>query len=155
MRLAEWLDWGPDELVLSMWTVSDSPLSLEGREPSSTSTPDEVRRYDMIQMVEGEFLSGRLCCEYDLLFNDEPPDLEDVIKAWARAALDSGAEVVWFGAEGSFHFENILTKAVALNIYAVGTAEGIWLGVSADDVSGTDDSEWAEKLDSIRRRHHL
>lgn len=149
------LDWGPDELVLSLWVVSESPIRLETRVPPTVSAPDEVRRYEMLQMVEGEFLSDRLCCEYDLLFNEEPPDLEDVIKAWAQAALDAGAEVVWFGAEGSFHFDNILTRAVAPNIYAVGTAEGIWLGVTADDVSGTDRPEWAEKLESIHRRYNL
>ncbi|MGW5560015.1 hypothetical protein ACWER9_22675 [Micromonospora sp. NPDC003944] len=57
--------------------------------------------------------------EYDLVFDELPPDLHRYLAHCLRVACAVGETVVWLGFEGSFHFDHLLSEAAAPQVYGV------------------------------------
>jgi hypothetical protein len=61
--------------------------------------------------------------------------------------MDAGAELAWFGFEGSFNYEHLLTPDIARQIYAV--VDSIGAATSLEDGS-RDLPEWHERVGRAR-----
>lgn len=57
--------------------------------------------------------------EYDLVFDELPPDLHSYLAHCLRVVYAAGGTVVSLGFEGSFHLDHILSEAVAPQVYGV------------------------------------
>lgn len=73
-------------------------------------------------MTRGQSLAVRSCREYDLIYDEVPRDLDSILAARIAAAILAGADLAWFGFEGSFDFEHILTPMSLINCSASGPA---------------------------------
>lgn len=126
--IAEAIAWAGSEVMLSMFTVSDSitaaPLSL-----SLEPAPVAVRTFALED--ERGALGGQFVIEYDLVLREVPSDLELVLRQCLLAAHAAGARVAWFGFEGSFDYEFLLTKEIANQVYAVSDSHGP--SIASDD----------------------
>ncbi len=131
------------------WSGAGATLSLfavYGDEPppgdlTSLGLPEfRLRRYVLDD--DTRVLGGGSVVEYDLHFERLPSNLREclgILLGWARF---SGAVVAWFGFEGSFHFEHLLTGDIANQIYALADAEGV---AHADDRDLTSAS-WRDRV---------
>lgn len=77
-----------------------------------------------------------------------PDDLPGIVRRCIEAALSQGSPAVWFGFEGSFDFDHLLSRDIAEQIYAVGSADGVELAL-ADEHRGSE--RWRERLDAVRQ----
>jgi hypothetical protein len=117
------------------------------QEPTHVALPATVRTYHL-QDLEGH-LSGREFYEYDLVFGASPFNLDAIVTAWIEAVLAAGAEFAWFGFEGSFDFNHILTEDVTSQIFAIGTGQRLELALDDDYREGP---VWAARLHDVRVR---
>ncbi|MFD8994021.1 hypothetical protein [Streptomyces abikoensis] len=112
----ESLWWDGSSAMVSLFLVTevDAAPNLDFR--IGQNVPKRVRLY-MLQDDEG-VLEGLNVFEYDLVFENLPPDthayLEELLR---RACIDS--RLAWLGLEGSFHFDFLLADSVADQIYGV------------------------------------
>ncbi|MFG1895501.1 hypothetical protein ACGFIP_15925 [Micromonospora zamorensis] len=113
------------------------------------TAPTEVQTYSLEQEEPGSF---RYACvtEFDLVFDELPADLGGYLQACLSAACSASANVVWLGFEGSFHFDDILTEAVAPQVYGV-CAPGDD-PVVAPDLATLRTPEWRSVVASFRSR---
>ncbi|MFC0508341.1 hypothetical protein [Micromonospora costi] len=113
------------------------------------TAPAEVQTYSLERDDPGPFPYATVT-EYDLVFDELPADLHGYLSHCLRAACAVADGVVWLGFEGSFHFDDILTEAIAPQIYGV-CAPGVEPVVAADlDTLRT--PEWRSVIGSFRRR---
>lgn len=80
--------------------------------------PAQVRTYQL-ERDDPEVFPYACVTTYDLVFDELPTDLQSYLRGCLRAACAAGNAVAWLGFEGSFHFGNILTAAIAPQIYGV------------------------------------
>lgn len=120
-----------------MFVASDSKsaISIEGLAPP----PVEVRTY--LLEDERDVLAGYVW-EYDVIYREVPADLQRVIRQCLQAAQSAGAHVAWFAFEGSFHFDHLLTKEIANQVYAVCDEEGV--SIASDDE--LDSKQWQTRI---------
>ncbi|WP_454854072.1 hypothetical protein [Promicromonospora soli] len=118
--------------------------------PTSVPSPDEVRTYHLEDPERR--LKDIECYEHDLIFERLPQDLEEIVSAWLEAVLEAGAKIAWFGFEGSFDFEHILTADVANQVFAAGTARRVEFALEDDRREG---QAWIETLADLRRHLQL
>jgi hypothetical protein len=123
-----------------MFVVSEGSLLLDPAALPLEPVPIRTRTYALDD--EDNVLSGRSVVEYDLVYNDVPPNLEVLLRRCLHAARASGAEVAWFGFEGSFDFGFLLSPEIANQIYAVIDSEGVALASDAT-LSST---AWVERI---------
>jgi hypothetical protein len=129
-----------------MFVVSKSSARLDFAALSLEAAPLRTRTYDLDD--EGNVLSGRRILEYDLSFDEVPSNLDALLTRCLRAARDSGADVAWFGFEGSFEFAHLLTADIANQIYAVIDSDGVALASDATLPSVA----WQERIARARER---
>ncbi|WP_405062219.1 hypothetical protein OG474_11410 [Kribbella sp. NBC_01505] len=146
-RLLEGLAWPGTYWLLSLFAVGTveavgtPPVVTEGSKPLKVSTywledPDRD-------------LGEREVYEHDLRYDVAPADVDVVVEAWLGAAITQGAEVAWFGFEGSFHFDNLLTRDIASSIYGVADRTGVYTALHRTyRVS----AEWATRVEACRGR---
>ncbi|MDR6688246.1 hypothetical protein J2Y41_003832 [Arthrobacter sp. 1088] len=87
-----------------------------------------------------------------MVFDRVPSDLESVLTSWIEWAIAAGAEFAWFGFEGSFDFNHILTEDVGNQICGVGTSEIVALALEDDFRQGPD---WGAELSDLREQLKL
>lgn len=138
--IADALAWSGSGATLSMFVVSKGRFPLDLAALSLESAPIRTRTYVLDD--EGNVLSGRSVVEYDLVYAEVPPNLEVLLPRCLHAARASGAEVAWFGFEGSFDFGCLLSSEIANQIYAVIDSEGVALASDAT-LSST---AWVERI---------
>lgn len=146
-RLAEAITWLGSETVLSLFVAGavesvNSPPRLSG-----PVAPRETRSYHLDD--PDRRLGSREAYEHDLIFDRVPGDLELVVMSCLRSAIDGGAQVAWFAFEGSFHFDHLLTRDIAQQIYAVADRDGIHLALGDALRTG---QTWALKIEAVRTR---
>lgn len=111
-----------------MFLVCETALT-ECEMSHGLNRPKRVRRYELEDL--GGILGGRRALECDAEFDRVPGRLDEYLAACLQEARKAGAEVAWFGFEGSFDFKFLLTGDVASQIYAVADADGI--SIATDD----------------------
>jgi hypothetical protein len=109
------------------------------------SLPPRLRSYELEDDLG--VVRGRHIYEYDLVWDEPPASVEEVVVDALAAALAKGAEIAWFGFEGSFDFEYFLDPAVSSQIYAVATKEDVRLAL--DDAIRSSE-EWRQSLVECR-----
>lgn len=109
--------------------------------------PPHVRTY-VLPDEAGVLDEGGSVHEYDLTWTELPDDLPGIVRRCIESALRQGSPAVWFGFEGSFDFEHLLSRDIAEQIYAVGSADGVELAL-ADEHRGSE--RWRERLDAVRQ----
>jgi hypothetical protein len=145
-RIADALAWSGSGVTLSMFVVFASGSLLELETPSLEPSSIRTRTYALDD--DDNVLAGRRVVEYDFAFVAVPPNLDLLLTRYLQAARASGAEVAWFGFEGSFDFGRLLTPEIANQIYAVIDSEGIALASDATLSSST----WRERIVRARKR---
>lgn len=145
-RLRSAVAWSGTDVTLSMFVVSRHP-AVTLPEPVGTARPHHVRTYELED--EDDVLGGRGVHEYDLVWQDIPAGLHQIVTAWLVAALEHGAVVAWFGFEGSFDFDHLLHPDIAGQIYAVAVGESVKLALD-DEYRLSDD--WRDLLAELRAR---
>ena len=144
--LTEAVAWSGTDAMLCLFVAWSSPAPAVVVPPSGTAQPRMVRTYE--PQDDESVLGGRSIWEIDLIFNDVPEDIEPVVGGWPQSAIEAGGLVAWFGFEGSFDFEHILTADVAEQIYGVAVPGAVTL--ATDDRVRVSDS-WTEQLEVARR----
>lgn len=143
--LIEALRWSGTDFTISMFVVFRSGRRFELERPAG-SPPREVRQFDL---QDGSVhLPSRRCREYDLLYDELPADLPSLLVGWLNAAMKAGADLAWFGFEGSFSFEHILTPDIAPSIFGVGVPGRLQLALDDACRLGGD---WAQSLGEFRQ----
>lgn len=123
-RLDEMIAWSGSGAVLSLFMVV---ASTEDHEPTMSAAgyvPNKVTGYEMESVGS---TPGFRIFEYDAHFDVVPEHLSAYLAACLDQALECGALVAWFGFEGSFHFDHILTPDITEQIYGVADSSGIAL----------------------------
>ena len=138
--IADALAWSGSGATLSMFVVSKCSSLLDPTAPSLEPVPIRTRKYVLDD--EDNVLAGCHVVEYDFVFAEVPPNLDTFLSCCLHAARASGAEVAWFGFEGSFDFGCLLTPDIANQIYAVMDSEGVALASDAALLSKT----WLERI---------
>jgi hypothetical protein len=113
--IADAIAWSGSGATLSMFVVSKGGSLLDPPALSLEIVPTRTRTY--ILDDEDNVLGGRRVVEYDLAFAEVPSKLDVLLTGCLHAARASGAEVAWFGFEGSFDFGCLLTAEIANQIY--------------------------------------
>lgn len=113
------------------------------------AAPAEVQTYPLERDDPGSFPYACVT-EFDLVFDDLPADLHAYLAHCLRVACAAGDSVVWLGFEGSFHFDDILTDAIAPQIYGV-CAPGVE-PVVAPDLDTLKTPAWRSVIASFRSR---
>jgi len=137
---------GPDA-VLSLFLVGDAESVSRPPRVSGPVPPREARSYHLDD--PDRRLGSRAAYEHDLIFDRVPGDLELVVASCLRSAIDGGAQVAWFAFEGSFHFDHLLARDIAPQVYAVADRDGIHLAL--DDALRTGQT-WAMEVEAVRTR---
>jgi hypothetical protein len=136
--------------MLSLFVAFRPGESSTVQQPGSDSGPIAVRSYELED--PDDILRALEFVELDLIYNEPPLDLAEVITAWLQEALTSGAKLAWFAFEGSFDFEHILTADIADQVYAVATGDGVELALADEQREG---AAWTATLEAVRRRAGL
>jgi hypothetical protein len=146
-RLLEALTWLSPKVALCLFLVGD--LNAVSRPPgvAGSAAPREVRSYHLED--PDRRLGIRETYEHDLIFDRVPSDLEFVVASWLRAAIHDGAQVAWFAFEGSFHFDHLLARDVAPQVFGVADGEGILLALDDDRRAN---ETWALEVEAVRNR---
>lgn len=144
-RLHDAIAWSGVDATLILFVAFPAGAVAEVSPPSTPAAPMRIRQYDLEDL--DRHLSGRSVREYDLVYDQVPEELEQIVMLWIAAAMASGADFAWFGFEGTFHFEHILTTDISDQVFAVGTRNETRLALDDDYRDGP---EWAAVLLSIR-----
>ena len=140
------LMWSGSGAVLSMFVVTSVEIAPALRMGDDLRRPERVRSF-RLEAPPG-VLPGRHVVAYDAAFATVPEPLSSYLEHCLREAVHRGAEIAWFGFEGSFHFDHLLTSDIADQVYAI--ADRRDLLVVADAMRRSD--EWAERVVAMRTR---
>lgn len=149
-KLLAALSWSGRDAMLSLFVAFPRNGATHLVAPDGVSQPGSVRTYDLED--SDERLPALSFVEFDLTYNDPPPDLDLVVHGWLQAAMSAGASLAWFAFEGSFDFEHLLTPDIADQIYAVATPDDEALALVDELREGPD---WVALLDAVRRNAGL
>lgn len=147
-HLLEAISWNGVSVELCLFTVW--PAHVEPREPDlppGLEVPELLRAYTL--QDETGALPGRLVREFDLVFDLVPANLEEVIRGWLTSVVEQGAIVAWFGFEGSFDFEHLLTPDLADQVF--GVADANLVATTIDDYARST-AHWVNTLSDVRGR---
>lgn len=138
--IADALAWSGTGAMLSMFVVSKSDSLFELA--ALPLEPAPIRTSTYVLDDEDNVLPGRRVVEYDLSFAEVPSNIDVLLTAYLRGAHRSGADLAWFGFEGSFDFGHLLTADIANQIYAVIDSDGVALASDATLSSAA----WEERV---------
>jgi hypothetical protein len=116
----------------SQWKLDPAPL--------------QVKKYRLDD--ESNVLPGKFIFEYDFVYDALPSKLGSLIEACLRGVRAAGAEVAWFGFEGSFDFGCLLASEIANQVYAIADSDGVALASDAMLVS----MEWCDRVAQAGKR---
>jgi hypothetical protein len=111
------LGWDHASFMMSVYCV---PLPRGMSDPDfdvPPTPPTSVKRYELIDDEPGASIP--LVVEYDLVFAVLPDPLAPYLQECLRRVRDAGAQVAWLAFEGAFHFEHLLTRDIAHQVYGV------------------------------------
>ena len=111
------ISWSGTDVMLSLFVIWSAGERGEVSAPSAVSQPRSSRTYQLEDV--DDILRGKRISETDLRFDAVPPDLDRLLEVWLTTAIRAGGAVAWFGFEGSFSFEHLLTPDVAELVYGV------------------------------------
>ena len=137
--IAKAIAWGGSDVTLSMFIISE-PSTATALDISLKPAPTAVRQYALED--ENRILGGQAVLEYDFVFQELPPNLTAVLELCFHAARRMGARVAWFGFEGSFDFEFLLTKETATQVYAILDSHGV--SIASDEMLYS--KEWEARI---------
>lgn len=144
--LDEMIAWSGSGAVLSLFVVVSPEVELAPVMSAAGYVPNEVTRYEMESVGS---TAGFRILEYDARFDVVPDRLSTYLATCLVGALDRGALVAWFGFEGSFHFDHLLTPDVADQVYGVADSSGIGLVTDAAQLA---DDGWARRVATAKER---
>jgi hypothetical protein len=139
------LTWSGSQATLSLFLVAKSKPDLKLSWESTQ--PIRVRSYDL-EDVAG-MLEGRQVFEYDAIFETVPAHLDRYLLSSLEEAMNKGAELAWFGFEGSFDYEHLLAPEIATQIYALADAAGV--AIAVEDLVLNSEA-WRERVATARGR---
>lgn len=128
-----------------MFLVIAPEVRIVPREISTMVAASIVRIY---VLEDDDVLDGMSVLEIDLTFDEIPDRVEGLISSALWRSLELGSVCSWFGFEGSFHYEHLLTPDIATQIYAVGAQDLIELALD-DEVRRSE--AWLATLAAARR----
>lgn len=140
----EAISWTGADVTLVLFAIFPEGKILELEPPRAASEPLRVRTYEMDDYYNT--ISGRRCVEYDIVFQELPPDIDQVAAGWLDSAKAAGAQLAWLTCEGTFSFVEILTDAVADSVFGVATQQGCWLALEDEYRRGP---LWRQALGAI------
>jgi hypothetical protein len=144
-RVLDAIAWSGSGISLSLFAVFPV-LPPPSWDPNVGSASPRVRM--LVLDDDARVLPSGAVVEYDLGFAGVPSDLANYLRECLKRVLRAGARVAWFGFEGSFDCEHVLTEDIADQIYAVGTATGqLWLALDDATILSP---EWRESLALLR-----
>lgn len=144
--IANALTWSGSSATLSMFVVSSHEAFVDFTGILMEAEAPQIKVYPLDD--EDNVLQGGRVVEYDLLFSKLPTHLNSLLTQCLDAARASGAKVAWFGFEGSFDFDCLLTAEIANQIYAVMDSEGTALTSDA----ALSSAPWQERI--VRAGEH-
>lgn len=144
--LDEMVAWSGSGAVLSLFVVVQSTAEHQPTMCAAGYVPNDVAQYEM---ESDGGTAGLRIFEHDAHFDAVPANLSAYLAACLEEALDCGALVAWFGFEGSFHFDHLLTPDIAEQVYGVADSSGI--GLVTDAAQLTDDG-WARRVATAKER---
>jgi hypothetical protein len=139
------LTWSGSQATLSLFLVAKSKPDLKLSWDSTQ--PIQVRSYDLEDLAGT--LKGRQVFEYDAVFELVPTNLDRYLLSCLEEAMYKGAELAWYGFEGSFDYDHLLAPDIATQIYALADAAGAAIAVE-DQVLNSD--AWRERVAAARGR---
>lgn len=144
--LAEMVEWGGGgRVLLSLFVVMPAAAEPVWSMSVCGVTPAEVREYRLEPPVEDAAFA---VFEVDARFCSVPDPLVGYVAGCLSMALANGALVAWFGFEGSFSFDHLLTADVASQVYGVGDGSGLGLVAHSDQLGSED---WIHRVAVARR----
>jgi hypothetical protein len=146
-RLTDALSWSGRDVTLIIFALWRSDPGVVHPPDGAHTSPTRVRTYHMDD--PDQYSIPLRCREYDLVFNQLPGDIPEIVTSWLAAMLRSGAEVAWFAFEGSFDFKHLLTADIANQVFAVADSAGISLALSDEY---RESMTWADSVVAIKAR---
>lgn len=141
--------WDGVYAKLCMYVVSAGQVALDaGRLASGEVVPKKITGPYVLD-DEATVLSGRVLTFYEFALDRLTQDLKGNLDHWSSAAIDQGAEFVWFAFDGSFDFSCILVQEVASQVYYMRFAGDEGSAALDDEVIGGE--VWAQRVASARR----
>lgn len=142
--------WDGVYAKLCMYVVSADQVTLDaGRLTSGEVVPKKITGPYVLD-DEAAVLSGRVLTFYEFALDRLPQDIKGNLDHWSSAAIDQGAEFVWFAFDGIFDFSYILDQVFANQIYYMRFADDEGSAALDDEVIGGE--VWAQRVASARRR---
>lgn len=139
------LTWSGSQATLSLFVVAKSKPDLKLSWESIQ--PIRVCSYDL-EDVAGT-LKGRQVFEYDAVFETIPARLNQYLLSCLEEAMNKGAELAWFGFEGSFDYEHLLAPEIATQIYGLSDTAGAAIAVEDQEL---DSDAWRKRVAAARGR---
>ena len=139
------LSWSGTSSTISLFLVSSLASAPQFDLSVLPGTP-RLHAYDLDD--DARVLGGLHLYEYDLVWDDLPPDLEGAVQATLEWSLRAGALLAWCAFEGSFDFEYLLHPDVATQVYGVAAGEAVRLALD-DDFRASED--WKRLLIDLRQ----
>lgn len=119
--MREYLGWDDKHWILIAFVFDVGGRVTADQLAASASSPDRVEPYVLYGPTEvADKPSGII--ELDFYFSTFPAPLDQTIQTISSEILALGGQFLWFGFEGTFHYENLL---VARDVYAVSTRGGL------------------------------
>jgi hypothetical protein len=147
-KLLEAVSWSGSDVVLSLFEVGS--IDSISRPPVLAGEAGAVTVVSFyLEDPDRDLGAAREVYEHDLTFAAVPDGFQTLVRRLLEAAIDGGAEVAWFGFEGSFSFEHLLTRDVASMVYGVADGAGVQL---AFDDARRESSEWESQIALYRER---
>jgi len=147
-RVVEAMSWSGSGVTLSLFAVFET-LPPADWDASVGSVVPRRRRMMILEDEERVLTSGAVVA-YDLEFAAVPADLARYLREILTRVIRVGARVAWFGFEGSFDYQHLLTADIADQIYGVASSAGqLWLALDDATISSP---EWRESLEQLRRQ---
>ena len=116
------ISWSGDGIDLNLFVVWSTPPPVE---PDFVFESEPLGHLKIFYLTDEARVLGDLSVtEYDLHFEQMPPRLADYLTACLKSVVSLGARAAWFGGEGSFDFDHLLSRSVATQVYAVADGEG-------------------------------
>jgi hypothetical protein len=131
---------------LNLYVLLDASLVETYQEPAGVAALLRSVRFPLED--EEAALSERALIEFDYYYQAIPEPLVEELSALLVRAVSNGAEIAWFGLEGSFDFRYLLDAQVAPQIYGVATSKGE-MHIALDDELRVS-AQWADVLVRIR-----
>lgn len=149
--IEEALSWSGSGATLSLFMVHGPGAAAACKMSHGRACPKRIRSYELEDIAR--VLGDRRVLECDAEFDQVPDGLHAYLTACLEEARERGAEIAWFGFEGSFDFDFLLAGEVASQIYALADGEGISIATDDSITSAAWKTRVLEARERLVRRH--